>query len=221
MFLSLLFFVSLLTVSTAFRLPRNSFGNKLLSSLVVDLSSTSKKVTSSLLVTAFLLTNTLGLVPPAHAVEQVSFENKREHYALKYPYDWIENEATLSGERNLKVFQSPTDKTASVSVVYTPIPADFMRLSAFGDIQQYLIPKGDGINTKVISESTKGETYTLEYSSEGPGLDPPQPPRHVITVFALRPQEAVIGLTAQSSASTFDASKEAFTEIVKSLKTNL
>ena len=191
-------------------------------SFVVSSETSKKKKATSAMLSAFLLSSTLlPLAAPAHAIEQVSFESKQGHYSLNYPSDWTQNEATLSGERKLKVFQSPTDKTASVSVVYTPIPADFMRLSAFGDIQQYLIPKGDGIHTEVISESTKGETYTLEYTSEAPGIDPPQPMRHVITVFALRPQEAVIGLTAQASAGTFEASKETFTSIVKSLQTNL
>ena len=173
------------------------------------------KFASSLLAASAILYGS-----PAFGVGgSTTFTNTKEHYSVSYPSDWIVKDGQLSGERILKAFVNPKDASASVSIVYTPIPADFNRLSSFGDIESYLIPKGDGISTEVVSQSTKGETFTLEYISEAPELE--QPKRHVITVFALRPQEAVIGLTAQSDAATFEASKPLFLDMVKSLKTNL
>ena len=111
----------------------------------------------------------------------------------------------LSGERPLRAWTSPNSASTSVSVVYTPIPADFNRLTSFGDLQGYLKPKGEGVETEVISEQSKGEKYTLEYISQAPE----NPKRHVITVFALRPQTSVLGVTAQAIESDWVANQEA------------
>lgn len=51
-----------------------------------------------------------------------------------------------------------------------------------------------GVTSEVIEEFVKGETYTLEYIVSAPDA----PKRHIQSVFALRPQESVIGLTVQT-----------------------
>ena len=51
-----------------------------------------------------------------------------------------------------------------------------------------------GVTSEVIQEFIKGETYTLEYIVSAPNA----PKRHIQSVFALRPQESVIGLTVQT-----------------------
>lgn len=90
--------------------------------------------------------------------------------------------------------------STSVSIVYSPIPADYTKLTSFGagkdTIRDYVLPPNkDGIQSTLISENVKGETYTAEYTVSTPDA----PKRHVISVFALRPQEAVVGLTIQST----------------------
>ncbi len=134
--------------------------------------------------------------------------------SIAYPWGWQENKADLSGERTVNAFTNPSDSSASVSVVYTPIPADFTKLTSFGDLDGYLIPKGDGVTTEVISKVTKGERVTLEYITTAPN----NPKRHVITVFALRPAEGVVGVTAQSEEATFKDNKTVFAESISSLK---
>jgi hypothetical protein len=116
-------------------------------------------------------------------------------YALDVPEQWDKSEGNLSGDRTVTAFVNPARPTTSASVVSTPIPADFTRLTSFGDLRSYLIPKGDGIETSVIKESTKGEQIELEYITKKVDENIE---RHVITVFALRPAESVVGLTCQA-----------------------
>lgn len=51
-----------------------------------------------------------------------------------------------------------------------------------------------GVSSEVIEENVRGETYTLEYIVSAPDA----PKRHIQSVFALRSQESVIGLTVQT-----------------------
>ena len=51
-----------------------------------------------------------------------------------------------------------------------------------------------GVTSEVLNEFIKGETYTLEYIVSAPDA----PRRHIQSVFALRPQESVVGLTVQT-----------------------
>lgn len=51
-----------------------------------------------------------------------------------------------------------------------------------------------GVSSEVIEENVRGETYTLEYVVSAPDA----PKRHIQSVFALRSQESVIGLTVQT-----------------------
>ena len=110
----------------------------------------------------------------------------------------------------------PKNSDRSVSVVYTPIPADFTKLTSFGDLQSYLLPKSqDGYSYQLISESTKGNMYSLEYIATAPDNEN-LPQRHVKTVFALRPAESVVGLTFQSPEKEFDSSRDIFDKVFSS-----
>ena len=60
-------------------------------------------------------------------------------------------------------------------------------------MQLRFAPLGEGVETTVITEKLKGESYSLEYTVSAPDA----PIRHVFSVFALRPQESVVGLTIQ------------------------
>ena len=148
--------------------------------------------------------------------EYSSYRNDRFHTSLKYPSDWLEKNGDLSGGRSVDAFVDPKDSDVSASVVYTPIPADFTKLTSFGDLQSYLLPKNqDGYEYKLISESTKGNMYILEYIAIAPKTEN-LPERHVKTVFALRPAETVVGLTIQSPEEKFESSKTIFDSVFSS-----
>ena len=135
------------------------------------------------------------------------FSNERYHTKLQYPADWVERKAELSGGRSLDAFVDPQDQDTSASVAISAIPGDFTKLTSFGDLKGYLLPKsGDGISTSLVSESTKGNAYSIEYTISAPDA----PTRHVRTVFGLRPQESVVGLTIQSKESKFEELKSTF-----------
>lgn len=136
---------------------------------------------------------------------------------MAYPADWQPKVATISGERTVQAFVDPEDSDTSASIVFTPVPADFNRLTAFGNLRDYMIPKGEDIQTEVLSETTKGEKYSVEYVIALPdGVT-----RHVQTVFALRPQESVVGLTVQTKQDTYEKNKEKISLVVPSLKIDL
>ena len=88
-------------------------------------------------------------------------------------------------------------------------------MTSFGDLNNYLIPRGEGVDTEVLSQSSKGESVTVEYVSM---KHPENVKRHVVTVFALRPAESVLGLTAQALESDFSDDKARLDAAVKSFK---
>lgn len=157
---------------------------------------------------AFLI-GSLTLMDPYKAVsaEYKEFSNERYHTTLLYPSNWVQKKAELSGGRILDAFVDPTDSDTSASVAITPIPGDFARLTSFGDIQSYLLPKGDGVT--LISDNMKGNAYTVEYVIS----EPDAPIRHIKTIFGLRPQESVVGLTIQSKESKFEDLKKTFDDV--------
>ena len=73
--------------------------------------------------------------------------DKVDHYSIEYPTHWTASSGVLSGERTVTAFVSPSRPSSSISVVVTPIPADFTRLTSFGDLNNYLIPRGEGVDT--------------------------------------------------------------------------
>lgn len=162
-----------------------------------------------------LLTGLLVTASPSSgsAVDYSQYSNERYHTKLSYPSEWKEKSGDL-GERNLIAFVDPKDGQKSASIVFTPIPGDFTRLSSFGDLHSYLVPKGEGITLDLIEEKTKGNAYILEYVITSPD----EPSRHVKTVFGLRPQETVVGLTIQSKEEDFAAVADDFKRIFESFK---
>ena len=145
-----------------------------------------------------------------------SYRNDRYHTSLSYPSEWLQRNGDLSGGRTLDAFVDPNDPDRSASLVYTPIPADFTKLTSFGDLQSYLLPKNqDGYEYKLISETTKGNMYILEYIAIAPESEN-LPKRHVKTVFALRPAESVVGLTIQSPEEKFESSRTIFDTVFSS-----
>lgn len=159
-------------------------------------------------------------VAPVFAAELATFKSDRYHTSFSYPSNWEMKVGQLSGERTVTAFTDPSDPTTSASIVFTPIPADYTRLTSFGGketVRQYLLPAGEGIEANIVDEKVKGENYFLEYVVSAPSA----PTRHVQTVFALRPQESVVGLTIQSKEENYAKNKEIFTTIMPSLKVDL
>lgn len=160
---------------------------------------------------------TLTPVLNAHAVDFATYENKRYQTKLSYPAKWEAKAGELSGDRIVEAFVDPSDAQTSVSVVFTPIPADYNRLNSFGGkdtLRQYLLPAGEGVTTEVVQEKVYGETYTLEYIIDAPNV----PKRHIQSVFALKPQDCVVGLTIQTNQDSYDNVKDVLNQIAPSLK---
>lgn len=148
-------------------------------------------------------------------IEYKTYNNERYQTTFKYPATWEEKGGQLSGERSLIAFINPTDADTSISVVYTPIPADYTTINSFGGkdtIRQSVLPKAEGVKTEVLDERVKGDSYFLEYVVTSPDA----PTRHVQSIFSLRPQESVVGFTAQTKEETFEGVKAIFSEIEKS-----
>ena len=146
------------------------------------------------------------------------YTNERYHTELRFPAKWTEQRGELSGERSLVAFTDPDDTQTSASLVFTPIPADYTRLTSFGGgketLREYLLPRGEGIEADVLNEKVKGEIYTLEYVVKAPD----NPARHVISVFALRPQESVVGLTIQTVEDNYESRRPTIESIAPTLR---
>lgn len=54
-----------------------------------------------------------------------------------------------------------------MSVVYTSIPGDYTKISSFGSgkdtIRDYLVPKGDDVESEVLNEKLIGTVYVQTY----------------------------------------------------------
>lgn len=166
-----------------------------------------------------------GVLVSSNAVQALdvpvkTYENARYHTSVNYPSDWEARVGAVSGDRVVEAFIDPNDPETSASLVFTPIPADYSRISAFGgkeNLRDYMVPKGEGVTTEIVSESLKGEAYSVEYIVTLPeGIT-----RHVQTVFALRPQESVVGLTVQTREDTYAKNKDKLAVIVPSLRVDL
>ena len=150
------------------------------------------------------------------AAEFMKYSNERYHVSFSYPADWESKKATISGDRTVDAFVDPKDPETSVSIVISPIPADYTRLESFGGketLRNYVLPSGEGVSSKVLKESIKGNTYFLEYEIEAPEIKS----RHIQSAFALRPQESVIGLTVQSREDSYESNKDLIDLIMPSL----
>lgn len=172
--------------------------------------------------TGIFLTSGIAIFP-VEAVENslTSYNNERFHTTINVPKAWIQQEGLLSSDRTVVAFVDPADADTSISLAYNPIPADFTRLTSFGgadSLRAFILPRGEGVVTNVISEKTKGETYFVEYTVAAPDA----PIRHVQNIFALKPQEFVVGVTAQTKEETFDKHKDEFATVMPSfvLQTN-
>ena len=162
------------------------------------------------------------------AVSVKRYTNPRYHTVVDIPADFEDRSASLANNGGYSdrppvvAFVDPTHPETSVSLVFTAIPADFTRLSSFGNketIRALILPKAaDGLAITQVNEALKGETYTTEYIISYSGDGEVLPTRHVISAFALRPAETVVGLTVQALESDYPAVKTKLAVVLPSFK---
>lgn len=211
-----------------------------------SLKNVNLKPLTSAIVSSFLFTTPIPLSPPssfpspsflirpqsAHAATTTAaatttYSNERFKTSFQYPSDFELKTGSISSDRVVEAFVDPSNKDISISIVYNPIPADYSRLTSFGGgtgvtgkeyLRDLLMPRNvDGIESTLVSEKVKGETYTLEYSvSIKDGVS-----RHVQTVFALRPAECVVGLTIQSPEDAWAVNKEKLSVVLNTFQVKL
>lgn len=133
------------------------------------------------------------------------YENSRYHAKISYPKEYVLNTGVLSSDRKVDAFVDPADEKTSISIVTTAVPGDFNKLGSFGQgketIRDYMLPVIDGVSYQVLNEKVKGETYYIEYTSASDQIN-----RHIWSIFALKPAEAVIGVTIQTT--NYDDNKD-------------
>lgn len=166
-----------------------------------------------------LASSLIGLELPSPSFATVDFQtfhDKSYHASFKYPGNWIESVGQLSGRRSLTAFVDPDHPDTSVSIVYSPIAADFTKLTSLGGkdaLRLYLVPQGEGVTAEVLDERTYGDTYYVEYVLSTPSIQK----RHIQSVLALRPSEAIVGLNVQAPEDVFQAEKDTINVISPSL----
>ncbi len=149
-----------------------------------------------------------------------TYNNQRYNTKISYPKNWEQKQGSLSNDRTVVAFTDPEDQDTSISLTFNPIPADYTRLTSFGgkdSLRLYLLPRGEGVVTNLIEETIKGENYYLEYIVSAPNA----PTRHIESIFALRPQELVVGVIAQTKEESFSKHKEEFDTVIPSFELDL
>ena len=176
-----------------------------------------------------MVSSSVPVLPAAAAVSTNSYVNQRYHTKIDYPADWEDKTALLSSDsgyvdsRTLVAFVDPKNADVSASLVFSPVPADFARLTSFGgkdNLRSYIMPKGTEdfpITYEVLDEKIKGEMYIAEYIISAKDV----PTRHVISAFALRPAESVVGLTVQAKEEDYAQYKEKLAVVLPSFDVDL
>lgn len=83
----------------------------------------------------------LAQVPPTRAATE-DVTSTQFGYSFSMPSTgWTRSSADLSGMRTLTAFTRDADKTGAtnVSMVETPLPGDFMKLTSFGPMESVLV----------------------------------------------------------------------------------
>ncbi|CAJ1962929.1 unnamed protein product [Cylindrotheca closterium] len=197
----------------------------------VDKSGTSRR---ELLVSAAgLATSSLLIKPSAVFAESsdnalVKYVDEDCKFTVSLPTSWEKSEQTLPDRRKITLYIKPgSEKKTLVSLVYTPVRADFTSLGSFGTAdevgQATILPKGEiagneGIDAKLLSAESKKGGYYFDYYQSSPG----QPKTHFRTIFSLTagPTAAaggvLVSITAQTPESDYDSMKPLFEDILSS-----
>ncbi|KAL3941681.1 MAG: hypothetical protein SGBAC_003994 [Bacillariaceae sp.] len=180
---------------------------------------------------AGLATSSLLLTNPAFASSDnalAKYVDEDCKFSVSLPSSWEKSEQALGDRRKITLYIKPdSDKKTLVSVVYTPVRADFTSLGSFGTAdevgQATILPKGaiagnEGIDAKLLSAESKKAGYYFDYYQEVPG----QPKTHFRTIFSLTtgPTAAaggvLVSVTAQTPETDYDSMKPLFEDILNS-----
>lgn len=118
------------------------------------------------------------------------FENTKELYSFLVPQDWEMGEGVL-GTRKLVAFHPPEDLQTNVSILITPLSADFTSLGSFGTADNFgetLVngmdrswQKNPGQAAKLITTKSVNGKYFVEYTLQKPG----EPKLHMLSIVGV------------------------------------
>lgn len=117
---------------------------------------------------------------------------------------WTRSTAGISALRQAIIYLCEEDGDSNVSVVTTPVPGDFQKLTSFGGLDNViatLVPReGKDIGGRLIQSrlDSTNNAYVIEYAISSRGVD-----RHLLTVFALQPGRYLVTLTGQAKENNW------------------
>ena len=91
--------------------------------------------------------------------------------------------AELDG-RKLVVYADPSDSDLNCFLLITPVRGDYTGLGSFGGLEmvaETIMPRGDGIENKLLSQTSAAGRYTYEYV-----VSVPDQPKRRTSVFFLK-----------------------------------
>jgi len=157
------------------------------------------------------------------AVPSLGFAAGYEPYedsrlTLEYPSGWTATESTLADRRKLLVFTSGRDQNENINVVFSPVPGDFERIGAFGNVERagaLFTPNREGISSKMLAAGVwpDGEGYVYEYTQQIGARD-----NHFRTIMALIPGNYLVTVTAQTTSASWPTLVDTFTHVLNSFR---
>lgn len=112
---------------------------------------------------------------------------------------WTKNITSLSSGRSATIFLRDADGDSNISMVTTPVPGDFAKISSFGTIDGVMStiipPKKNDIEGELVSSKIDSmrNAYVYEYTITQKGVK-----RHLYTIFSLNAGKYLNTLTGQS-----------------------
>eukprot|EP00182_Erythrolobus_australicus_P006511 CAMPEP_0185837222 /NCGR_PEP_ID=MMETSP1353-20130828/11024_1 /TAXON_ID=1077150 /ORGANISM="Erythrolobus australicus, Strain CCMP3124" /LENGTH=314 /DNA_ID=CAMNT_0028536115 /DNA_START=74 /DNA_END=1015 /DNA_ORIENTATION=+ len=146
------------------------------------------------------------------------FRNVSQFYELVPPEGWEKLGGSLSRGRQIVAWRLPAPTSGdsgsgalggsadgNIAVVTSPIPADFQKLTSFGSIENVadlIVPQDKALGGRMIRADTRRVAfedgrelaYAFEYELRPTKT---QPVKHLWTLFAIRPGQYVLTVTAQ------------------------
>lgn len=194
----------------------------------VDEAGTSRR---DLLVSAAGLATSSLFIKPSFAEANNGLSKYSDSdckFSVYLPSSWEKSEQTLPDRRKIVLYIKPdSNQKTVISLVYTPVRADFTSLGSFGSVDQVgqatILPKGaiagnEDIDAKMLSAESKKGGYYFDYYQSVPG----QPKTHFRTIFSLAngatdaAGSVLVSITAQTPESEYDAMKPLFEDIINS-----
>ncbi|CAI5461586.1 unnamed protein product [Closterium sp. Yama58-4] len=123
------------------------------------------------------------------ASEFVTFDNPKEKYTFQVPAGWVQSEGT-AGVRKVVAFHPPDRTDANVTILITPLAADFTSLGSFGTVEAFaetLVNTLDrswqpspGQKAVLLGAKSANDNYLVEYTLQKPS----EPCIHLLSAVA-------------------------------------